>query len=92
MRFALEPGDSSCLWVFFVACAVDDLLCGHGSGFFTSYEKGVMYIVNCRTSVGFPTNSCWSVVVSCKRNVTVKGKMVLWNFGFLFVWHFFLKL
>lgn len=56
------------------------------------YEKGVMYIVDCRTSVGFPTNSCWSVVVSCKRNVTVKGKMVLWNFGFLFVWHFFLKL
>lgn len=31
-------------------------------------EKGVMYIVNCRTSMGFSTNSGWSVVVSYKRN------------------------
>lgn len=53
-------------------------------------EKGVMYIVNCRTSVGFPTNSCWSVV-SYMRNVTGGGKMVLWSFEFLFIWHFFLK-
>lgn len=43
-------------------------------------EKGVMYIVNCRTSAGFPTNSYWSVVVSYRRNVTGEGKMVLWSF------------
>lgn len=55
-------------------------------------EKRVMYVVNRRTSVGFPTNSCWSVVVSYKSSVTGEEKMVFWGFGFSFVWHFFLNL
>lgn len=81
MRLEFEP------WEFFlcaflllllllITCSVDM----HLDSSLPS-EKGVMCIVNRRTSVGFPTNSCWSVVVSCKRNVTGEGGVVgFWIF------------
>lgn len=93
MRLELEP------WEFFwcafllllfllllMTCSVDMHLDSS-----LPCEKGVMCVVNRRTSVGFRTNSCWSVVVSCKRNVTGEEKMVLWGFGFLLVRLFFLR-